>query len=151
MKRILIAGFKHETNTFSSLATNLASYRARTLVYGEDVKRKFLGTKTEPAAFIQFCEAESWQSITPIYGDASPGGIVMADTFNHFSDTICAAAIDQGPFDAVMLALHGAMVCEHTDDGEGELLARLRDVVGMDIPIAATLDLHANVIRFGGP
>ena len=145
MKRILIAGFKHETNTFSSLATNLTSYHARTLVYGEDVKQKFIGTKTEPAAFIQFCEAESWQAITPIYGDASPGGIVAAGTFNHFSDTICAAAVDQGPLDAVMLALHGAMVCEHTDDGEGELLARLRDVVGMDIPIAATLDLHANV------
>ena len=45
----------------------------------------------------------------------------------------------------MMLSLHGAIVCEHTDDGEGELLARLRNVIGIDLPIAATLDLHANV------
>ena len=145
MARILIAGFKHETNTFSNLKTDLNSYRSRSLLYDTEIKKKFLGTKTEPAAFIEFCEAEDWQAIMPIYGDASPGGLVTEDTFNHFSETLCTAARDRGPFDAVMLSLHGAMVCEHTDDGEGELLAKLRDVIGLNLPIAATLDLHANV------
>ena len=119
MTRILIGGFRHETNTFSRLATDLTSYRARTLVYKEDVKRKFRGTRTEPAAFIEFCKSEGWQAITPIYGDASPGGKVTADTFNHFAESLCAAARDDGPFDAAMLSLHGSMVCEHAEDGEG--------------------------------
>ena len=51
------------------------------------------------------------------------------------------------PVDAVYLDLHGAMVTEHLDDGEGELLARVRAVVGADIPVVASLDLHANVTR----
>ena len=48
-------------------------------------------------------------------------------------------------FDAVYLDLHGAMVTESHEDGEGELLARARDLVGADVPIVASLDLHANV------
>ena len=52
-----------------------------------------------------------------------------------------------GGFDAVYLDLHGAAVAEHLDDGEGELLARIRTVVGPDVPIVASLDLHANVTQ----
>ena len=145
MTRILIAGFKHETNTFSALPTDLESFRARALYYGDMVYRQLSGTKTEPAAFLDYCATEGWQAVTPIYGDASPGGTVTEITFNHFADTICDTAIDQGPFDAVMLSLHGAMACEHTEDGEGELLARLRAAIGSKVPVAITLDLHANV------
>ena len=145
MTRILIAGFKHETNTFSAVPTDLDAYRARALYYGDAIAKQMRGTKTEPAAFLDFCAAEGWQAVTPIYGDASPGGAVTEITFNHFANTICDAAIDQGPFDAVMLSLHGAMACEHTEDGEGELLARLRAAIGPEVPVAITLDLHANV------
>ena len=56
-------------------------------------------------------------------------------------DGIAAA----GPLDAVYLDLHGAMVTEHLDDGEGEVLARVRKVIGKDVPLVASLDLHANV------
>ena len=54
---------------------------------------------------------------------------------------------DAGPVDGVYLDLHGAMVTEHFDDGEGELLARLRKVVGPRVPVIASLDLHANMTR----
>ena len=50
-----------------------------------------------------------------------------------------------GPLDAVYLDLHGAMVTEHLDDGEGEILARVRKVIGKDLPLVVSLDLHANV------
>src|SRR5204863_1530011 len=56
-------------------------------------------------------------------------------------DGIAAA----GPIDAVYLDLHGAMVTEHYDDGEGETLARVRKLIGKDVPLVASLDLHANV------
>ncbi len=145
MIRVLIAGFKHETNTFSDMPTDLDSYKTRALLYGDDVAKNLRGTKTEPAAFLDFCEAEGWQAVTPIYGDASPGGPVSQLAFDHMASAITDAAADQGPFDAVLLSLHGAMVCEHTDDGEGELLDRLRAVIGTAVPVAITLDLHANV------
>src|SRR5690242_11692723 len=50
-----------------------------------------------------------------------------------------------GPLDAVYLDLHGAMVAEHFDDGEGEILSRVRKVIGKDVPLVVSLDLHANV------
>jgi len=145
MTRVLVAGVKHESNTFSAVATDLDAYKTRGLFYGGDVGKNLRGTKTELAAFLDFCDREDWQAVTPIYADASPGGPVTRLAFDHMSNAITDVAADQGPFDAVMLSLHGAMVCEHTDDGEGELLERLRGVIGPDVPVAVTLDLHANV------
>jgi microcystin degradation protein MlrC len=144
-RRILLAGFKHETNTFSQLPTTLESYKARTLVYGADIPRTFRHTKTEMAAFLDACRENDWQAVHPICGDATPSGKVTEETFDHFASTIVNSLTDDAPIDAIMLSLHGAMVCEHTGDGEGELLARIREKCGSNIPIAITLDLHANV------
>ena len=63
MTRILIAGFKHETNTFSAVPTDLKSFRARALYYGDMVSRQLSGTKTEPAAFLDYCATEGWQAV----------------------------------------------------------------------------------------
>jgi len=143
--RVLIAGFMHETNTFSGLPTSLESFRARDLCYGDDVKKVFRGTKTEIAAFLDAAEAFEWQAVTPVFANATPSGKVEEEVFRHLADTIIAALKDDGPFDALLLALHGAMVCSHVDDGEGALLEEVRAVIGREIPIAVTLDLHANV------
>lgn len=145
MTRVLIAGLRHESNTFSAMATDVDSFRAGALYYGAAVPEHMAGTQMEVAAFMDFAKAHGWRAVTPFYADASPGGPVTETAFEHFAGVLCAAARDDGPFDAVMLSLHGAMVCEHTDDGEGELLARLRDVIGAGVCVAATLDLHANV------
>lgn len=144
-KRVLIADFKHETNTFSQLPTTLDSYKARGLYYGPDIAHKLRGTKTEMAAFIDACARFEWQGTYAVYADATPSGKVTEETFEHMATVILDCLTDQGPFDAVLLSLHGAMVCTHVEDGEGELLARVRERIGRDIPIAVTLDLHANV------
>lgn len=77
--------------------------------------------------------------------DATPSGPVSDEAFRTICGEIVAAARDEGPFDGVLLNLHGAMVAEHHDDGEGAVLGALREVLGPGVPIAATLDLHANV------
>ena len=59
---------------------------------------------------------------------------------------ICAAAQRAERLDGILLGLHGAMVTEGHEDGEGALLARLRAIVGPDLPIAMTLDLQANAM-----
>ena len=80
----------------------------------------------------------------PIATSATPSGRVAKAAFDEFAGDIMTA-IDQGPrFDAILLALHGAMVLEHHEDGEGLLLEMVRDKVGRDVPIGVTLDLHAN-------
>jgi microcystin degradation protein MlrC len=143
--RILIAGFKHETNTFCRLPADMAAYRARALYLDGDVAKNLANTKTEIAGFLDFCKKEGWEVRHPVHANATPSGPVLPEMFDFVRDRILACIAADGPFDAALLCLHGAMVCEHTEDGEGELLTAIRAALGPDVPIAATLDLHANV------
>jgi microcystin degradation protein MlrC len=144
-KEVLIAGFMHETNTFSKLPTDLAAYRARSLYRGAEVPANMRGTKTEIAAFLDAGERHGWRLTHPLFANATPSGKVTREAFETLSGEILAAIDAEGPFDAILLSLHGAMVVEHADDGEGLLLQLIRDKVGGQVPIAVTLDLHANV------
>ena len=144
-KRVLTGQFKHETNTFSILPTTLESYRARVLYEGEEVQARLKGTNNEIAGVMEVAEAQGWELVSPVAGDATPSGKVARDAWDHISGLLLDAIAQQGPFDAVLLSLHGAMVAEDHDDAEGELLSRIRNAVGPDVPVMATLDLHANV------
>lgn len=145
MHRILTAAFKHETNTFSPLPTDLAAYAARSLLYGAEVPAYFKGTATEMGAFIDAAQERGWELVHSVAGDATPSGKVTRAAFEQIVGSIEDVLRTQGPFDAVLLCLHGAMVAEHVDDGEGEILRRLRSIAGDRLPIGITLDLHANV------
>lgn len=144
-KRILIAGFKHETNTFSVLPTDLAAYRERALHRGEEIRKVYAGTNSEIAGFLAGCQRHGWDAVLSVVADATPSGRLTRDCYETIASEILADADKAGPLDAVLLNLHGAMVAEHVFDGEGELLARLRARLGRKVIIAATLDLHANV------
>jgi microcystin degradation protein MlrC len=72
---------------------------------------------------------------------------VTQEAYEHVAAMMLRRLAEIGPVDAVFLDLHGAMVAEHLDDGEGELLARVRAAVGDALPVVASLDLHANVTR----
>lgn len=144
-KRILIAGFKHETNTFSKLPTDLAAYKARAWYIGDAIPPAFAGTNTEIAAFLDGAKKHGWRPILSIVADATPSGKVTRDVFDIVLGQILGDIDRGGGVDGVLLNLHGAMVCEHTPDGEGALLEAIRAKVGPNVPIGATLDLHANV------
>ncbi len=143
-KRILTALVNHETNTFSRIPTDLDAFRARRYFEGDDIFPAFRGTNTEIAAFIDAAERYDWELVPTIAVQATPSGPVTADAYNHIARRLLAGFSD-GPFDGVLLALHGAMVSDVNEDGEGYLLELIRNQVGPHIPVAATLDLHANV------
>lgn len=143
--RVLIAGLKHETNTFSNLLTDLAAFEARSLYRGDAIPENFRGTSTGMAAFFDAGDLYGWSLVYPVAAHATPAGKVTQEAFETISGYVLTAIEAHGPFDAILLALHGAMVAEHTDDGEGTLLQLLRDRVGWEVPIGITLDLHANV------
>jgi microcystin degradation protein MlrC len=143
--RVLIAGFRHETNTFSKLATDLSAYQARDLYYGEDILAQFSGTRTEVAAIADVAKKYRWELFPAVFADATPSGKVTREVFDHVTGVLLDALKQEGPFAAILLCLHGAMVAEHVDDGEGALLSLVRESVGPVIPIGVTLDLHANV------
>ena len=143
--RILIAGFRHETNTFSKLPTDMAAFEGRSLHRGAEIAAAYRGTKTEVAAFFDACARHDWTPVPAVMADATPSGKVTRAAFEALTAEILAVLDEAGPVDGLFLPLHGAMVTEHADDGEGALLEAIRAKVGREVPIAVTLDLHANV------
>jgi microcystin degradation protein MlrC len=143
--RVLSGQIKHETNTFSRLSTTLDSYRERYLCLGGDVAKAMRGTLTEMGAFLAAADRFGWSLVYPIAANATPSGRLTSETWYYLRDKLLTSLERDGPFDGILLSLHGAMVTETTEDAEGELLAMLRERVGPDMPICVTLDLHANV------
>jgi microcystin degradation protein MlrC len=138
--RLLIAMMKHETNTFSPVPTPLARFGS---LYGEDAVRAYRGTGTGLGAYLDLAAREGAEVVLPIAAGASPSGPVEDRAYAHITDAICEAAA-RGGFDGIMLDLHGAMVTQSLEDGEGEFLKRLR-AIDPSTPIAVTLDMHANL------
>lgn len=143
MKRILVAGIAHETNTFSIVKTDLDSFRRGHLWGANEIPGALRGTRTAMGAAFEAAEKFGWTLVHPVDAAANPSGYVTAETFEHLTALLLSGA-DQ-PIDGALLFLHGAMVAETTEDGEGEMLRRLRAKVGPDIPIVVTLDLHGNI------
>jgi len=142
--RLLIAQMKHETNTFSPVPTPLARFsRGAARPYeGEDIRAAFKGTGTAIGAYLELAERAGATMILPVAGNAAPSGPVERAAFEYMAGRIVEAAA-QG-CDAILLDLHGAMVPEGLDDGEGELLARIRKVAPQ-VPIGIALDMHTNL------
>lgn len=145
MARVLTGDFNHETNTFSRVPTGIPAFEAYLAVTGPDIAARFRDVNHEQAGFFD-CAAEfGWDLTTTVVASANPGGTVTGDAFERYAGLILDAAREKGPWDGVALSLHGAMVAEGYPDAEGELLGRLRTIIGPDVPVAVTLDLHANV------
>jgi microcystin degradation protein MlrC len=143
-KRILSAEISHETNTFSVLRTSLDDYLLRQCYFGEEIAERMAGTRTEIAAHIDAAKRFGWELVPTVAAHATPSGKTTVDAWAALSGQVLAGC-DGGQIDGVLLALHGAQVTEDADDAEGDLIARLRDRLGPDVPITLTLDLHANV------
>ena len=143
--KVIIGGLSHETNAFCQRPTRLEDFRRRCLLFGEEIPRVASGTNTEMGGFLQALEAHGWEPVFTALAAAVPSGKVEAEAEAAATGPILAA-IEATPDRAgVLLELHGAMVSEVNDDAEGALLEAVRDRVGPDLPVIATLDLHANV------
>lgn len=146
---VLSAEFAHESNTFSRRATTHADFMARSrCLQGDDALAARAHANTEVGGFLEVAQARGWRLVHVLSASANPGGRVTAEAFEALAGQIVEAARQhRDRLDGIALGLHGAMATQHHDDGEGELLRRLRAVVGPSLPIAVTLDLHANVTR----
>jgi microcystin degradation protein MlrC len=149
--RIAIGGFQHETNTFAPSRATFDDFARGgawpPLLQGGDIVDATRGVNLPIAGFIEALRKTKHQLVPTAWAAASPSAHVTKDAYERISGLILAGLRSAGVCDAVYLDLHGAMVTEHLDDGEGELLSRVRTRVGSDIPIVASLDLHANVTQ----
>ena len=145
--KILVAGFQHETNTFAPSKADWADFvqggGMPGMTHGSDIL-DFRGINIPVGGFLDAMHGGPHQIMPVVWTAACPSAQVTEDTFERITETIVEAASELHP-DAVYLDIHGAMVTEHLDDGEGELLQRIRKVVGPKVPVVGSLDLHANV------
>jgi microcystin degradation protein MlrC len=114
------------------------------------MRAAYTGTNTEIAGFMDSCEKYGWEPVLAVAADATPSGKVTREAFDTVTGHILEAIETRGPFDAVLLQLHGAMVAEHHEDGESAVLSLIRERIGRDVPIGVTHDLHANVTDLTG-
>jgi microcystin degradation protein MlrC len=143
---VLLGGFAHETNTFASGVTDRALFRERREYFGGEIPEKLRGTNTSEGGVIDVAEREGVDLRYTVSASATPSGLVAREAYDFYTGEILDGVRDhRDDLDGVALCLHGAMVPEGRDDGEGPLVRRVREVVGDDVPIAVTLDLHGNI------
>lgn len=149
--RIAIGGFQHETNTFAPSKATFDDFARGggwpPLLRGGDIFDGVAGINIPIAGFVDAWKGSRHELLPTAWAAASPSAHVTQDAYERIAGMIVEGVRRALPLDAVYLDLHGAMVAEHLDDGEGELLARVRAVVGTEVPVVASLDLHANVTR----
>ena len=141
--KVGIAMMSHETNTFSPVITDLARFsggRDRPM-QGEAARTVFSNTASCLGGYLEIAEARGADIEMGIAAGAPPSGRVENDCFEFMCDEIVSLAQN---VDALLLDLHGAMATKSYDDGEGELLRRIRETCP-DLPVCVALDMHANV------
>ncbi len=148
--RILTAEISHEINTFDIRPTDIAAFQDRYLLDGPAAVAVRGRSNTELAGVQEAGKFYGWGIAHVISAAAGPGGRVTDEALNALCEPLMQAA-EAGEWDGILLMLHGAMVTASHDDGEGEILRRLRANTGPDLPIAVTLDPHANVTGLCNP
>lgn len=147
--RIAVGGFQHETNTFAPTKADFRAFEQAdswpALQNGDGLIEAFTGMNIPIAGFISAAQKSGHELVPLAWCHATPSAHVTEDAFERVTGMILSRLAEAEGLDAVYLDLHGAMVCEHFDDGEGEILARVRAAIDPKIPLIASLDLHANV------
>jgi microcystin degradation protein MlrC len=149
MTRIAVGAFLHETNTFAPTKATYDDFVHGggwpAMALGANVLKIMRNINSGLAGFVEQAEARDWEMVPTISCGASPSAHVTEEAYERIVKVMVEGIKAAGPLDAVYLDLHGAMVTEHLDDGEGEILARVRQAIGKDLPLVVSLDLHANV------
>src|ERR1051325_4606325 len=152
MPRIAVGGFHHETNTFAQTPATYEDFVVADgwpgLTRGDAILAEFKAKNIGMCGFLETALAQGWTIAPLLWCQAGPSGRPTKDAYERVAGELIErlkAALAAGPLDAVYLCLHGAMATEHLDDGEGELMRRVRAVIGPDVALVASLDFHANV------
>src|SRR5579864_1304836 len=149
MARIAVGGFQHETNTFAPQRATWADFERADawpgFVRGAELIDAVEGYNIPIAGAVEALRARGHELLPLCWCSAPPSAHVEREAYERVAGAILEDLAAQMPIDGVYLDLHGAMVAEHYEDGEGELLRRIRTLVGDAVPIVASLDYHTNM------
>tara|TARA_Y100000588_G_scaffold337721_1_gene379358 strand:+ start:3227 stop:4693 length:1467 start_codon:yes stop_codon:yes gene_type:complete len=144
--RIATGGILHETSTFTTVPTTIASAKERQgYLHGQEILDNWRGVNSPIGGFIEGADAHGFELVPTSFWEAFPSAPLPRSDFDTIVDSLVDGIASAGEIDGVLLELHGAMVAEGVPDGEGHILAAVRDRVGPDLPIVAQLDIHSNV------
>lgn len=150
--RIAVGGFLHESHSFAPRPTTYTDFLQPgglpPFVAGPGLIDAIRPRSVPLAGAIAVAEEAGVEMVPLAWGFANPAGPVEDEAFERITARICAAlseALDEAPLDGVYLDLHGAAVVVSFPDAEGELLRRVRAIVGSDRPLTISLDPHANL------
>lgn len=143
---VLVGAFAHETNTFVEEKATREDFAAYREFLGETIVENMTDTETQVGGVIEGASKTDIELIHTVAAFAMPAGVVEGDTYEFYCERILEGVREhRDRLDGIILPLHGAMVAEGVTDAEGELVERVRDIVGDEMPLVVTLDLHANV------
>ena len=149
--RIAIGGFHHETNTFSTTPATFERFLTADgwpgMLHGDEMLSVLKGKNIAATGMIEACSELGYEIVPLCWCNAAPCGKVTADAFEKVSGILLETLKEAGQIDALLLDLHGAMVTETFDDGEGEFLRRVREQTNSDLPVVVSLDFHANLTK----
>ncbi len=145
--RIAIGGFMHESNTFAGDVTGVGRFVEGGFEHGEAIRERWGAAHHEVGGFFQGASELGFEAVPTLMGWATPAGPVTNAAYEQIVGELIARIGEAGHLDAVLIALHGAMVAEGIADADGETLARIRREIGPDLPLVVTLDFHGNVSK----
>ncbi len=141
--RVLVAGMQYEVNSFTAGTGTLEIFKTRRLAEGDGVFATSHGDEIEGARKVA---ARRGIDLVPIFITFGGAGPLLDDEVYHYCRDKILAGVrrEAGRIDGIYLPLHGAMAARNYPDAEGDLVTRIREIVGRTIPIVATFDMHAN-------
>lgn len=145
--RIAILGIAHETNTFSRVPASYRQFELGDLLRGEEMVRRFGNASHTITGYLQAAGDFDFQAVPLMWAQAGPIGLITRDAYDRISGEMLGMLEEGGPWDAVLLANHGAAVSEEFPDMDGEFTRAVREIVGPRVPVGVTLDMHANVSK----
>ena len=147
--RIATGGVSHETSTFVQTPTTIEDFKHRKGVFrGNEIIDRFRGTNISTGGFIDGAEEHGFDLVPLLWAFAEPSGLIVREDYDalkaEFLEMLRATESEAGPVDGLLLDMHGAMVIDGIDDGDGDFISAVRKTIGPDRPIMVTQDLHSN-------
>jgi microcystin degradation protein MlrC len=145
--RFAILGISHETNTFSRVPADYHQFEMAELLRGDEIVQQFESALYTTTGYLQAAMDFGFEAIPLMWAQTGPIGTITKNAYDRITAEMFQMLRDQGPWDAVLLPNHGAAVSEEFPDMDGEFTRAVREIVGPDVPVGITLDMHANVSK----
>ena len=146
--RIATLGISHETNTFSNTPATYEEFEKVEIKRRHQIIDHYKGSNYTIAGYIDAAKDFDFELIPLMYANTGPIGTITKDAYDRLSSEMFEMLKNEGPWDGVLLANHGAAVSEEFPDMDAEFTRTIREIVGTEIPVGITLDMHANISKY---